>query len=186
MKITILLGYANSDGTGTPIVVNEFDAAKQGKIFDDAKRLHVFPKGIKHLAFGTFLPTTRASFISEESAKAIQSDAKASAARLEFAAKVREAEAKIETTRQAIKPAKLANRLAADEAERLSKAVANTDAAKNAEEAKEIKAKSEAANKNAEKAAAALVAAEKAHSDAVAALETLTKPTTKPNPTQSK
>lgn len=73
MKITILLGYPNSDGTGTPVALGDFDALKQGRIFDDAKRLHKFPEGVKFLVFGRFEPSARASFISEETAKSIQS-----------------------------------------------------------------------------------------------------------------
>lgn len=81
MKLTILLGYAKTDAHGNGLgpakiisgpPADESEAQAQARVFTDAKQLHQFPKGIRHVAYGTIDIADRAAFISDEVADQIE------------------------------------------------------------------------------------------------------------------
>lgn len=73
MKIVIkVLGYADADGSGDALL-KEFSESD----FSDAKRLHKYPKGVKHLKMFRCEEIECAIFISDEVAATVQESQKA-------------------------------------------------------------------------------------------------------------
>lgn len=71
---TFLKGYEDKLGSGKPVVIagTEVPIAKQVEIFNDAKRLHKFPKGINRLVMVREQELDCALFSDPETAKALQ------------------------------------------------------------------------------------------------------------------
>lgn len=81
MKLTILIGYAQTDAHGNPLgaakVISgppstDAESREQAAIFTDAKQRHKFPKGIRHIAYGEFVPADRAAHVNDDLAEQIE------------------------------------------------------------------------------------------------------------------
>lgn len=110
MQTNLIIGWPNSDGSGKPVVFGPATSEKErqelGRMFNDAKKLHRYPKGIKFLAAGTFDSADLAIFISESTAENVQNEHKARKEREHFAARLEAAEKAVPAARHAIAIAK--------------------------------------------------------------------------------
>ena len=166
MKLQILIGFPNSDGSGTPVIIGKpsaggSDVQAQARIFDDAKRLHKFPKDVRFLAFGGFESRDLAIFINNKVAEDKARAAKAQAARVAHANALAQAKTDFVVTRNAIPKAKGA----------LATAKSKLPALEKGADKKALESGKEAVTKAAE----ALKAAEAAHAEAITRYETLKK-----------
>ena len=80
---TILIGFAKTDASGNPLgqarIVSDppkddAERREQAALFDNAKRLHQFPKGIRYLAFVNCVAASVAAHISDEVSETVQAD----------------------------------------------------------------------------------------------------------------
>lgn len=110
MQTNLIIGWPNSDGSGKPVqfgpATSEKERQELGRMFNDAKKLHRFPKGVKFLATGTFDSSDIAIFISEATAENLQNEQKARKEREQFAASLDVAEKAVPAARIAIATAK--------------------------------------------------------------------------------
>jgi hypothetical protein len=166
MKLQILVGFPNQDGSGEPVIIGKpsgsaVEIQKQARIFDDAKRLHQFPKGVKFLAFGTFESNDSAIFINDKVAEDKVKAAKAARARVDHANALAKAKTDVVITRNDIPKAKRDLAIAKSKLPALEKAG--------------DKKAMDAAQDAVTKAVEAVKAAEAAHAEATARFETLKK-----------
>lgn len=105
MNLKILFGWSEANWNGSRTEI-QGSPAELGRVFDDAKRLHKYPKGIKSVAFGDFTTDSLATFISNASAETVQNAEKARKERERFAAQVQTAESAVPTARLAIAAAR--------------------------------------------------------------------------------